>query len=247
MMSRFFWFAICFCIALFACQRANAKEYLIRCDLLEVEFAAGDDQGIGEPASTKFRHVEVKVDEASTFSTTRVEEGWSMTAAGKVAGIKDGKLMVKGMSFAYGPEDGTSGNSSFSAELQIPGIPTYCSGGLRSGGMEPPRELFVFFSMRVPAKSERENDEQCAEIRKTILAEVAKRRKERAAELGANEKAAASLLELAKKQLGEPENEAAGRVLLQWIVKQATGTKARQEAMNIWNGLPDVKFKFKDF
>src|SRR5262245_18356317 len=101
MMSRFFWFAACFCIALFACRQATAKEHLIRCDVLEVAYAAGDNQGIGEPAGSKFRHVEVKVHDDSTFSTTRVEEGWTMTTAGKVAGLMDGKLIVKGMSFAY--------------------------------------------------------------------------------------------------------------------------------------------------
>lgn len=69
-------------------------------------------------------------------------------------------------------------------------------------------------------------------------------RKERKVEHDNKEKAAARTLELAKRLLKNADDEGAGRVLLDTVIRQFGETKAARQAKEVWNGLPNTGYKF---
>src|SRR5687768_4702916 len=105
MMSMSIRFTACSCVLLAVVSVATAKQYVLRYDVVEVEYAEGDIDRTGEPSKTTTRHIEVKIDEKREFSSTRVDQGWDLTVSGKATGLKDGRLRVEGLMFAYGSTD----------------------------------------------------------------------------------------------------------------------------------------------
>lgn len=222
---------------LFASDRMGAaKDLILRYDVLEVEYAKGDVDATGEPAKTTFRSIEVKIDEKSDFASTLVDQDWELKLSGRSTGFADGKLHVEGLAFSCAAIDGAT-STSIGAPLKsdIKSNIAFVGGSSNT---------HVFHSIREPAKTERENKEQCEQIRKSVLELYAKRHADEVARTKSRQSAAALILELAQHQLKAPESEAVGRELLELVIRNYMETKSAREAKQIWNGLPGTTFKF---
>ncbi len=223
----------------------TAIEFIVRFDLVEVDYAEGDEYGVGEPVKNTLRHIEVKVDETGEFSSTRIDQGWDITIGGTAAGLKDMQLKIISLKIAYGStEEGSDRASIQSGSATVSSKVEHVGGTGSRTGTGPFRETLVLRSGRAPAATDRENDEQCAAIRKSVLEIVATKRKERAVKQDATEKAAARLLDLAKDQLKRPEDEAVGRELLELVIHKYGQTKVGREARKTWNDLPGTTGKY---
>jgi hypothetical protein len=229
--------AVMLVFILFACDRtAAAKDLILRYDVLEVEYAKGDADKTGDPAKTTFRFIEVKIDEKSDFAGARIDQDWELKVSGKSTGFTDGKLQVESLIFSCAAIDGST-STSIGAPLKsdIRDKVEFVGGS---------SETHVFHSIREPAKTEQENEERCAQIRKSMLEQFGKRHAKDVARAKNRQMAAALILELAQRQLKEPESESVGRELLESVIRNYMETKAAREAKQIWNGLPGTTYKF---
>lgn len=226
----------CFVFAFAIAGAADAKEFILRYDVLEVEYDKGDIDRTGEPTRTTLRSVEVTVDEKSDFAVARIDKDWELKLSGKSTGFADGKLQVEKLSFGCAAIDGAT-STTIGAPLKshIESSVQFVGGG---------GSTHIFHSIREPAKTDRENEEQCAEIRKTVLEQFAKRREEHIARVQTRSKTALRVLELAQQQLKQAENEAVGRELLELVIQKYGDTKSGREAKQIWNDLPGATYKY---
>jgi hypothetical protein len=233
-------------VLLIVAGAVHAKDFVVRCDVLESEYAAGDEFGLGEPAKTTLRYIEVKIDERSDFSHADAHEGWTLSIRGKATGFKDGRLGVDGLAFAYVPADNPGGGQTMSASnyTYVPGRIDRAGGSSSRTANGPLRELLVFYSAHEPAKGERAEEERCASVRKAVLEQVVQMRTERRVEHDDKEKAAARTLELAKQLLKDANDEGAGRVLLETLARRFGETQAGRKAKSVWNALPNVRYRF---
>lgn len=244
-MSNLFRFAWAVCVLLLAAGAAGAKEFIVRCDVVELEYADGDEHGLGEPVKSTVRYAEIKVGETSEFSHTEARDGWSLSIRGKATGVKDGKLGVDALQVEYQPPEGQSGRQQLfgSSYWFMPGrIDRAGGGGLRAGN-GPLHERLFFYSAHEAPPNDRADEERCAEIRKAVLAQVAEMRKQRKVEFDYKEKAAGRVLAAAKELLENANDEGAGRVLLETVIRQFGETEACREAKQIWIRLPNVTYR----
>lgn len=245
-MSALFRFAHGFCVFLLVVGAARAKEFIVRCDVVALEYAMGDEHGLREPVTSTVRYAEVKVGDTGDFSHTEARDGWSLSIRGKATGVKDGKLSVDALQVEYKPPEGQGGRqqrfgSSYSF---VPGRIDRAGGSNRRAGNGPLHEGMFFYSVHEAPPDDRGDEERCAEIRKAVLAQVAEIRQNRKVEFDDKEKAAGRVLEVARELLKNANDEGAGRVLLQNVIRQFGETQAGRRAKEVWNGLPNTDHKF---
>jgi hypothetical protein len=217
---------------------AEAKDFLLRYDIVEVEYAEKDSSAFGEPVSTATRHIEIKIADHGEFQSKQRDHDREMAVSGKAIGVKNGQLSVEATTFAYSRTDGGGGMQVSGAECPLSDKPKSicCSGGTR--------QVFVFCSARETGKTKRDDDAWCADAMKQMLDHIAKERKDRIIERELKEKTATCLLELAKSKLGRSDDDAVGRKLLQTVVQSFDDTAAALDAKKTWNQLPNVDSKY---
>jgi hypothetical protein len=229
-------------LLLIASGAAQAKDFLLRYDVVEFEYAKSDIKRLGEPVSLSMRHVEVKVGERGEFEGKQADQDRELTVRGKAIGLANGRLRVQDCTFACSQADHVCGLELFQAAQDFGEKPQFTSG---SGYGSNAREAFVFFSARPAGATRTENDDWLTDARKQMLDYIAKQRKDRAAERDNKEQAAASLLELALKQLSDLHDDGAtGRMTLEAVIQKYGDTQAGRDAKKTWNQLPNVGYKY---
>ena len=222
---------------------ADAGEYLLRFDVVELVYPEGDTYRLEKPTESKLRSIEFEINDVGAFSRARVDQGWDLSTSGEALGIVDGQLRVGSFALSIKPADGNDWSRSISGSRAFVFGQIDCSGSFGIG-QEPRQEILFIQSVHEIPKTDGENVRRLAMISDSITATAEKMRKDRKTEHNNKVRAASEVLELAKRLLRQPESEGAGRVLLETIIKQFGQTDASGEATRIWNSLPNVSHTY---
>lgn len=160
-MSTIMRLTIGFCGFLAAVGAAQAKEVIVRCDVVSLEYAKVDEHALSDPTKTDVRFVEVKIDDTSDFSQVEAKDGWLLSIRGKATGWKDGRLGVDAVEFTHGPEEvpDAAQRKFASSRVFAVGRIDYVGGGTERSPNEPVRERLIFYSAHKPSKTDREDAE----------------------------------------------------------------------------------------